>query len=158
MKKIFTAIELKKKITNQYRKKKIVMCHGVFDLLHIGHINHFSQAKTYGEILIVSVTGDKFVNKGPNRPAFNENIRQEAIAALECVDYVVLSNFNTSVNNLKIIRPNYYCKGSEYKNHTKDISGEIKNEINTLKSFKGKIVYTGGITSSSSKITSVNPV
>lgn len=152
MKKIFSAIELKKKITKQYKKKKIVMCHGVFDLLHIGHINHFSQAKNYGDILIVSVTGDKFVNKGPNRPAFNENIRQEAVAALECVDYVVLSNSTTSVNNLKTIKPNFYCKGSEYKNHSKDISGEIKNEINTLKTFKGKIVYTGGITSSSSKI------
>ena len=52
-------------------KKKIVLCHGVFDLVHIGHIEHFQEAKNYADILIVSVTSDKFVNKGPGRPFFS---------------------------------------------------------------------------------------
>ena len=57
------------------RNKKVVLCHGVFDLLHYGHISHFEQAKKFGDILVVSVTPDNYVNKGPSRPAFNENIR-----------------------------------------------------------------------------------
>ena len=64
--------------------KKIVLCHGVFDPLHIGHIRHFNQAKKLGDILVVTVTPDKHVNKGPHRPAFTEGLRVEAIAALHC--------------------------------------------------------------------------
>ena len=56
-------------------KKKIVLVHGVFDLLHIGHIKYFKKAKSYGDILIVSVTSNDYVNKGPNRPYFDEKLR-----------------------------------------------------------------------------------
>ena len=63
--------------------KKVVHCHGVFDLLHIGHIRHFQQAKKLGDVLVVTITPDKDVNKGPHRPAFAEQLRVEAIAALE---------------------------------------------------------------------------
>ena len=72
--KIIPFINLEKKIKDlKKNKKKIVLCHGVFDLLHPGHFKHFKTAKNYGDILIVSVTADNFVNKGPDRPAFNEN-------------------------------------------------------------------------------------
>ena len=54
--------------------KKIILCHGVFDLLHIGHIKHFEEAKKMGDILVVTITPDQFVNKGPGRPAFNTSI------------------------------------------------------------------------------------
>ena len=64
------------------KKRKIVLCHGVFDLLHIGHIRHLNEAKKMGDILIVSVTSDSFVNKGPNRPMFKDYLRLEAIASL----------------------------------------------------------------------------
>ena len=70
------------------RPKKIVHCHGVFDLLHVGHIRHFEQAKRLGDILVVTTTPDQYVNKGPHRPAFTEDLRAEAIAALESVDFV----------------------------------------------------------------------
>ena len=63
--------------------KKIVLCHGVFDLLHFGHLNHFEKAKSHGDILVVSLTPDKFVNKGPSRPAFKESVRLEMLASLE---------------------------------------------------------------------------
>ena len=59
-------------IKNKLKNKKIVLCHGVFDLLHTGHLNYFESAKKLGEILIVSITSDKFVNKGPGRPYFDE--------------------------------------------------------------------------------------
>ena len=70
---------------NERRKsgKKIVHCHGVFDLLHIGHIRHYEQAKQLGDLLVVTLTGDQYVNKGPNRPAFPQDLRAEAIAAAE---------------------------------------------------------------------------
>ena len=66
-------IKIKKK--SIINKKKIVLCHGVFDVLHIGHLKHFKEAKEYGDILIVSITPNKFVNKGPGRPIFNERNR-----------------------------------------------------------------------------------
>ena len=89
--------------------KKIVHCHGVFDLLHIGHIKHFEEAKTYGDILIVTITPDKFVVKGPNRPAFNTNLRLEALQALECVDYVSVNKWATATQTIKSIKPDYDC-------------------------------------------------
>ena len=86
--KLISVNELKK-LTYKLKGKKIVLCHGVFDLLHIGHIKHFEEAKKFGDVLIVSVTSDEFVNKGPNRPVFNLALRAEALIALECVDYVI---------------------------------------------------------------------
>ena len=94
MKKIIS-IEALATITSKLRgrRKKVVLCHGVFDLLHIGHIKHFREAKNLGNVLVVTITPDRFVNKGQSRPAFNETLRLEAIAALEVVDYVSLNNF-----------------------------------------------------------------
>ena len=72
-----TSIENLKKITfkQKSKKKKIVLCHGVFDLLHIGHIKHFNEAKKYGDVLVVTLTPDAYVDKGPKRPAFMEQIK-----------------------------------------------------------------------------------
>ena len=59
--------------------RRIVHCHGVFDLLHVGHIRHFQQARQFGDVLVVTLTPDRFVNKGLNRPAFPETLRAEMI-------------------------------------------------------------------------------
>ncbi len=144
---ILTKIKFIKK-----NKKKIVLCHGVFDLLHIGHIRHLRQAKRMGDILIVSVTSDNFVNKGPNRPMFKDHLRLEAIAALKFVDYVVLSNKSSAVDIIKKIRPNYYCKGSEYINRQMDITKKIFEEERIVKKFGGKMAFTNEVTFSSSNI------
>ena len=87
------SIEKLKKIALKEKKqgKKIILCHGTFDLLHIGHIKHFKEEKSLGDKLFVTITSDKFVNKGPQRPAFNEKHRLESIASLSFVDYVALS-------------------------------------------------------------------
>ena len=130
--------------------KKIVHCHGVFDLLHIGHIKHFEEAKKFGDVLVVSITPDEFVNKGPNRPAFTTSLRLEFLSALESVDYVVANKWPTAEEIIKIIQPNVYCKGPDYKNHLDDITGKIKDEVDTVKSVGGKIMYTDDITFSSS--------
>jgi len=87
--KIKTIEELAKILNNFKEKgKKIVHCHGVFDLLHPGHIRYFEAAKKKGDILVVTITKDEYVNKGPDRPYFNEQLRLESVAAIECVDYV----------------------------------------------------------------------
>ena len=59
---------------------QIAMCHGVFDLLHPGHLRHLARAKELADVLVVSITADRFVNKGPGRPAFTETLRAEALA------------------------------------------------------------------------------
>ena len=129
-----------------------MLCHGVFDLLHIGHIKHFQEAKKNGDILIVSITPDKYVNKGPGRPAFNEKLRLESIAALDSVDFVVLNSTATAINPIIKLKPNIYCKGKDYKIYDDDISGEIKNEIKAIKKIKGKIVFTDTDKFSSSEL------
>ena len=97
-------------------KKRVVLCHGVFDLLHIGHIKHFEKAKKNGDILIVTITADEYVNKGPNRPQFTTSLRAESLAAIQFIDYVSISYFPTAINIIKKIKPNIYFKGLEYKN------------------------------------------
>ena len=158
MKHKINSLESIRKVINtaKRRKKKIVLCHGVFDLLHIGHIKHFKEAKSLGDILIVTLTPDAYVNKGPQRPTFTEKLRLEAIAALECVNYVALNTTPTAINVIKKLKPNIYCKGKDYINHKNDISGNIKEEIDVIKKIGGKIFFTGTRTFSSSKLINLN--
>ena len=132
--------------------KKVVHCHGVFDLLHIGHIKHFEEAKSFGDLLVVTATADEFVNKGPNRPAFTSVQRLQALASLEAVDYVAENNWATAVETVKILKPDVYCKGPDFRNHTDDITGKIVDEEDAVKSVGGVIKYTTDITFSSSNL------
>ena len=151
--KIFTQKSIKKEIKKQKLKNKtIVLCHGVFDLLHLGHIKHFESAKTKGDFLIVSITSDKYVNKGPGRPLFNKDIRANTISALSIVDAVIISNFETSEEIIKIIKPDIYFKGPDYKNNKKDLSKNIYKEIKAVKKYNGKIIYSNDETYSSSNL------
>ena len=151
MKKFLDLNKLSKKVEELKRKKKkIVLCHGVFDLLHLGHIRHFEKAKSLGDVLIVSLTSDKFVNKGPGRPAFKEGNRVHSISAIGIVDFVTINNDFTATNLIQQIKPNIYCKGPDYKENSKDITGEIANEIKSVKKVGGQIIYTSGETFSSS--------
>ena len=132
--------------------QKIVHCHGVFDLLHIGHIKHFEEAKTFGDVLIVSITPDEFVHKGPGRPVFTTSLRLEALAALQSVDYVVANNLPTAEKIIKTLKPDIYFKGPDYKDHLRDITGKINDEEASVKSIGGEILYTEDITFSSSSL------
>jgi len=132
--------------------KKIVHCHGVFDLLHIGHIKHFEEAKIFGDVLIVTITPDEFVNKGPNRPAFTTALRLETLAALESVDFVAANKWSNAVETIKILQPDIYCKGPDYKDHSDDVTGKIDDEAAAVKSVGGEIRYTEDITFSSSSL------
>ena len=132
--------------------KKIVHCHGVFDLLHVGHIRHFEQAKKLGDVLIVTVTLDRYVNKGPHRPVFSDDLRAEAIAALDCVDYVAINKWSTAVETITLLRPDFYVKGSDYTDAEKDRTGGIRLEEAAIKSVNGQLVFTDEISFSSSNL------
>lgn len=152
-KKIFNLNELIEKIKFLKRKKKkISLCHGVYDLLHPGHIHHFSEAKKNSNILIVSITSDQFVNKGPGKPFFDQKLRMSSIAALESVDFVVLSTEKSAIKIIKKIKPDFYVKGSDYKNSKDDLTGKISFEKNEVLKHGGQVVFTTGQTFSSSKI------
>ena len=132
--------------------QRIVHCHGVFDLLHIGHIRHFEKAKKFGDVLVVTVTPDRFVNKGPHRPAFSEDLRAESIAALDCVDYVAINRWPTAVETIKLIKPDRYVKGADYKEAQNDATGGITEEEATVRSVGGEILFTDDIVFSSSNL------
>ena len=138
-------------------KNKLILCHGVFDVVHIGHINYFKDAKKIGGKLIVSVTSDKYVNKGPGRPSFTLRERLEALEQLEVVDYVCISNEKTATNIINKIKPDYYCKGHDYKKvaETKD-NMDLQEEVKAVKSNKGKFVVIKTKIFSSSKIINSN--
>ena len=133
-------------------KKKIVLCHGVFDLYHAGHLNYFEEAKKYGDIVIVTLTTDRYVKKAPNRPYFKFTNRAKVISSISLVDYVIKSDNETSIEAIRFLKPDVYFKGPDYKDHKKDPTGNIKKEIQAVKKFKGKIMYSSGKTFSSSKI------
>ena len=144
--------EIKSIIKKFDKSFKIGLCHGVFDLIHLGHIKHFEEAKKKCDILFVSITSDKFVKKGPGRPAFNQNQRMEAVAALEFVDYVILSNEISSEKIISLIRPDFYFKGPDYKDNKHDLTKKIFKEKKSVVRNGGKIIYTSTIKFSSSSL------
>jgi rfaE bifunctional protein kinase chain/domain len=132
--------------------KVVVHCHGVFDLMHIGHIRHFELAKKQGDILIVTLTPDQFVNKGPNRPVFTEAHRAWAISALACVDYVAINQWPMATDTIRLLRPNKFVKGSEYRDAAKDRTGAIALEKEAIEKAGGELVFTDDIVFSSSTL------
>lgn len=153
MQKILGFSELKKKVSIlRQAGKKVVLCHGVFDLMHPGHILHFKAAKSHGDILVVTLTKDEYVFKGPGRPYFNQQLRLETIAALEAVDYVALNEWPAAVETIRQLKPDIYAKGSDYASHDRDVTGNIALEAAAVKENGGTIIYTDEETFSSSKL------
>lgn len=132
--------------------KRIVLCHGVFDLIHPGHIIHFQEAKKMGDILVVSVTAAEYVRKGPGRPYFDDEMRLKFLSAIECIDYVMISEGYTVDDVIEAIEPNLYVKGEEYAKAEDDITGKIQEEIDLVRSHGGDIAYTTGQVFSSTKL------
>jgi rfaE bifunctional protein nucleotidyltransferase chain/domain len=132
--------------------KRVALCHGVFDLLHVGHIRHLAEAKALADILVVTVTEDRYVNKGPHRPAFSEALRCEALAALDVVDFVAINRGPLAVTAIEAVRPDVYVKGPDYKNAAQDISGGIVLEELAVRAAGGMIEFTAGETFSSSHL------
>lgn len=131
--------------------KKTVLCHGCFDLMHPGHIKHFQEAKKMGDILIVTVTPDVYVDKGSGRPAFNQGLRADSIAALECVDYVAINKWPTAEGLLRFIKPDIYVKGQEFEN-LEDKTGKIQKENAVIREIGAEIKFTREIVFSSTDL------
>ncbi len=150
--KIFELNDLAKQIQPLKTKAlKIVLCHGCFDLMHPGHIKYFQAAKQMGDILIITITPDEFVDKGPGRPVFDQQLRSESIAALECVDFVAINKWPTAENTLRLLKPNYYVKGQEFEK-LEDKTGKIQKEYEVLKEIGAEMKFTHEIVFSSTKL------
>ncbi len=132
--------------------KRVVLCHGVFDLLHMGHVRHFEAARREGDVLMVTLTADAFVNKGPGRPIFTDILRAEMVAAVEYVDWVAINQSPSAEVILRAVKPDVYVKGSDYADPEEDITGKISEERQAVERHGGRIVFTKGITFSSSNL------
>lgn len=126
------------------RKKRniIVFCHGVFDIFHPGHLHHLQQACAFGNILVVGITADRFVNKGPGRPIFGEKDRMNIVAALCFVDHVVLMEAESSVEIINAIKPDVFLKGKDTLLHP---SKNLELEIEAMKSIGGIVEFTDSL-------------
>jgi rfaE bifunctional protein nucleotidyltransferase chain/domain len=140
-------------IVTRYKQegKKVAHCHGCFDLMHPGHIKYFQASKKMGDILIVTLSPDKFVDKGPDRPVFNQRLRAESIAALECVDHVAVNKFPTAVEILRLLRPDFYVKGQEFEN-LEDKTGKLQQEYEVVQEIGCEMRFTHEIVFSSTKL------
>ena len=117
-KKIVFSSELKNIVEDLKKENKVVVTtNGVFDILHIGHIRYLKEAKKLGDVLIVAINSNLSTKqiKGQKRPLNHENDRAEALASLECVDYVTIFSENNPIKFLEEIKPNIHAKGGDYK-------------------------------------------
>ncbi len=134
-------------------KKKIIgLIHGVFDVIHIGHINYFKEAKSKVDKLIVSVTSDRYVNKGPGKPIFGLKKRIDVLSSIKYISEVIESDYPTAIQNIKKIKPDLYIKGKDYKNLDKDVSKNLLLEKKEVEKFGGKILFTNSELHSSSAL------
>ena len=133
--------------------RRIVLCHGCFDLLHLGHIRYLRQAALLGDVLVVTVTPDRYVDKGPHRPAFSEDLRAEAVAALEHVDYVAINPWPTAENTLRALRPDVYVKGSDFKGGVEsDPTGKLAAEAAVAAECGTTVTFTEDVVFSSTNL------
>jgi len=143
-----------KSLSSKYKKnnKKVALAHGVFDVVHLGHLDYFKETKELADVLIVSVTADKYVDKGLNKPFFNEKDRAYFLTSLEMVDHVIINHHSDSYDLINLIKPNFYVKGPDYKKKSGDVAGNLSKEKKAVIKGGGKIHFTSGRQHSSSKI------
>ena len=141
-------------IANQARisGRTIVLAHGTFDLLHMGHVRHLEQAREAGDLLLVTVTADRHVNKGPGRPVFPAELRAEMVAALSYVQWVAVNDAVTAEKAIALIRPDIFVKGSDYAQSGDDVTGNIVRERDVVEAHGGRVHYTHDIMFSSSAL------
>ncbi len=137
------------------RKKTVVMCHGVFDVVHPGHLRHLLYAKSKADILVASLTSDRHITKGHYRPHIPQDLRAANLAAFEVVDYVLIDKNSTPLITIATLQPDLFAKGFEY------ISGGLHpktaEEEKALAIYGGKTLFTpGDIVYSSSALINLN--
>ncbi len=132
--------------------KTIAHCHGAFDLLHLGHIRHLQAARAMADVLVVTLTEDRFIYKGPGRPAFNERLRAETLAAIRGVDHVATAPWPTAVEVIERLKPDLYVKGQDYRDPAKNATGAIAEERRAVERFGGKLAFTDEMQFSSTRL------
>lgn len=154
MGKIVTKAEFRDKIRPGLKAegKVIALCHGVFDLVHPGHIVHFEQARAMADVLVVSITSEKFVRKGPGRPYFNDEMRMKFLSSIGCIDYVMLSEGYTVDDIIESVEPDFYVKGQEYAAEDEDITQNMKPERELVERHGGQVRFTDGPVFSSTRL------
>jgi rfaE bifunctional protein kinase chain/domain len=132
------------------------MCHGVFDVVHPGHVRHLAYAKSKVDVLIASVTADKHIKKGTYRPHVPEKLRALNLAAFEMVDYVIIDENATPLENLKIIQPDFFAKGFEYTSG--GLPQATQEELDVVEAYGGELMFTpGDVVYSSSNLIELAP-
>jgi rfaE bifunctional protein nucleotidyltransferase chain/domain len=127
----------------------VAHCHGCFDILHAGHLRHFEEARALADVLVVTVTPDRFVNKGPARPVFGEMQRAELVAGLAVVDWVAVNGWPSAVPAIELVRPSLFVKGAEYETRALEVNPNFIEEARAVESVGGRVAFTYGATLSS---------
>jgi rfaE bifunctional protein kinase chain/domain/rfaE bifunctional protein nucleotidyltransferase chain/domain len=155
--KIKSREQLREAIGPRPREKKVIMCHGTFDLVHPGHIRHLMYAKEHADLLVASLTSDSHINKANFRPFVPQDLRAMNLAALECVDYVIIDPNPTPIENLKFIQPDLFAKGYEYS--AEGIHPKTREEMDVIEGYGGELLFTPGdlVLSSSAIIETMPP-
>jgi rfaE bifunctional protein kinase chain/domain/rfaE bifunctional protein nucleotidyltransferase chain/domain len=123
------------------RGKTIVQCHGCFDIVHPGHVRYLQFARSQGDVLIVTLTGDSEISKGGQRPYIPQELRAENLAALIFVDYVHIDPHPTAEQVLARIRPDLYVKGREYE---RSADPDFLAEKRVVEEYGGRIIFSSG--------------
>jgi rfaE bifunctional protein kinase chain/domain len=154
--KIKTVEELKKLLGPRPRKQRVIMCHGVFDVVHPGHVRHLLYAKTKADLLVASITADRHISKGQHRPHVPQELRALNLAAFEMVDYVIIDKNATPIENLTALQPDFFAKGYEYT--AGPLPPKTQEEVDTLRSYGGEMIFTpGDIVYSSTRLIDLAP-
>lgn len=135
----------------KYKGYKIGLCHGVFDIIHAGHISHFEEVKKKCDYLIVTITVDKYVNKGPNRPVNNHYFRAKVLESIKFIDSVGINYTYDAVESIRKIKPNFYFKGKDYKDKN-DVTNRLLKEKRITELNGGKLIFTESPLKSSTEI------
>ena len=154
--KIKTAEELVPILGRRPRARKVIMCHGVFDVVHPGHLRHLLYAKSKADILIASITADEHISKGLYRPHVPQELRALNLAAYESIDYVVIDRNPTPIENLRRLQPDFFAKGYEYT--AGGLPPKTQEELDALQAYGGEIIFTpGDIVYSSTRLIDMAP-
>ncbi len=140
--KIKTREELLAIIGTPPRQHPVIMCHGVFDLVHPGHIRHLMYAKGKADILVASLTCDAHIAKANLRPFVPQELRAMNLAALEMVDYVMIDPNPTPTETITRLQPDYFAKGYEYT--AGRVNPKTREEIQALERYGGEMIFTPG--------------
>jgi bifunctional ADP-heptose synthase (sugar kinase/adenylyltransferase) len=140
--KIKTPQEVTRLVGERPRRRKVIMCHGVFDVVHPGHLRHLLYARSKADMLIASLTADVHIAKGQYRPHVPQELRAVNLAAFEFVDYVIIDNEATPLKNLALIKPDFFAKGYEYQ--ASGLPPKTQEELDVIHAYGGEIIFTPG--------------